>query len=295
MRILIVDDEPLARRHLRALLGDCNDPAHPFTVDEAATASQALARLCGPGADLVLLDIQMPGTSGMTLAHTLRTLPAPPAVVFVTAHAAYATRAFDLDACDYLSKPVRLQRLQQALAKVRRQRHLPPTDPAPPLLTAAPLPASTPPRPPAPLPPAPLPVNIPAATSATLGPTLTLRDRGREECVPISHIAWCRAEQKYVTIRTPVRSYVVDHSLHELEHSYPGQLLRIHRNALVNPAHISALHRHHGPATTGAEDGDYWAIHLHSVPERLPVSRRQLPAVRAALAHRSGAPPHPDT
>jgi len=130
MNILIVDDEALARSRLRTLLDDCRD-AMPTTVTEAASASEALARLSPNGGhafDLVLLDIHMPGQDGLALAHAMQALAHPPAVVFVTAHADHAVRAFELDAVDYLTKPVRpgvlLARVAAQLARhnaARRQ------------------------------------------------------------------------------------------------------------------------------------------------------------------------------
>ena len=180
MNILIVDDEALARSRLRTLLADCAQaqPAQRMTVAEAANAGETMA-LLGPtggrGFDLVLLDIHMPGQDGLALAHTLQTLPQPPAVVFVTAHADHAVSAFELDATDYLTKPVRRERLQQALAKVQR---------------------ST--RPPAPT----------QAPSVPEGETLLIQDRGRTERLPLAEVLYFKAEQKYVTVRTATRSYI---------------------------------------------------------------------------------------
>ncbi|KAB7553083.1 response regulator, partial [Verminephrobacter sp. Larva24] len=121
MNILIVDDEALARSRLRSLLSDCVGSAdiRRGTVAEAANAAETMALLTPTGGrafDLVLLDIHMPGQDGLTLAHALRTLPLPPSVVFVTAHTSHAISAFELDAVDYLTKPVRRERLLQALA-----------------------------------------------------------------------------------------------------------------------------------------------------------------------------------
>ena len=121
-KVLVVDDEPLARSRLRTLLGDCTSPA--VSLDgEAANATQAMALLSHHVFDVALLDIHMPGADGMTLAKTLRDLPNAPAVVFVTAHAEHAVQAFELEAVDYLTKPVRLERLMASLQKIERIVH----------------------------------------------------------------------------------------------------------------------------------------------------------------------------
>ena len=130
MNILIVDDEALARSRLRTLLSDCADTQR-ISVAEAANAGEALAQLGPTGGrafDLVLLDIHMPGQDGLSLAHALQALPQPPAVVFVTAHADHAVSAFELDAVDYLTKPVRRERLQQIQHCVMRDASVAPDE-----------------------------------------------------------------------------------------------------------------------------------------------------------------------
>ena len=246
MHILIVDDEALARSRLRTLLGDC-DARHQ--VMEAAHAGEALARrgICGGRAvDLVLLDIHMPGQDGLALAHQIQGLPHPPAIVFVTAHADHALSAFELDAVDYLTKPVRLQRLQQALAKVQRT----------------------------------LGQGAPAqAVQPAEGEALLIQERGRTERVPLAEVLYLRAEQKYVTVRTATRSFVVDDALSELEARHAAHFLRVHRSTLVARRAMRALERHYD-----ADEGEGWAVRLHGLTEPLPVSRRQVAAVREALA-----------
>ena len=113
LRVLIVDDEALARSRLRRLLGECTAPAAEV-VGEAANATDALQWLGRERFDLALLDIHMPGADGLKLAQVLRSLPDAPRVVFVTAHAQHALQAFEVEAVDYLTKPVRLDRLQSA-------------------------------------------------------------------------------------------------------------------------------------------------------------------------------------
>ncbi|HQQ71021.1 MAG TPA: LytTR family DNA-binding domain-containing protein [Alicycliphilus sp.] len=246
MHILIVDDELLARSRLRTLLGDC-DARHAVT--EAAHAADAMAQLAtsgGRAVDLVLLDIHMPGQDGLALAQQIRRLPHPPAIVFVTAHADHALSAFELDAVDYLTKPVRLQRLQQALAKARR---------------AAGQPVATP-------------SHAPAE-----GEALLIQDRGRTERVPLADVLYLRAEQKYVTVRTLTRSFIMDGALSELEARHAAHLLRVHRSTLVARRAMRALERHYDEA-----EGEGWAVRLQGLAELLPVSRRQVAAVREALA-----------
>ena len=248
MNILIVDDEALARSRLRTLLSDCSD-IQRCTVAEASNAAETMALLGPTGGrayDLVLLDIHMPGQDGLALAHTLQTLPQPPAVVFVTAHADHAVSAFELDAVDYLTKPVRRERLQQALAKVQR--------------TSRPAWPS-------------------AVPSLPEGETLLIQDRGRTERLPLAEVLYFKAEQKYVTVRTTTRSYIMDGSLSELETKFAPRFLRIHRNALVARRAVRALEKHYDP-----EEGEGWAVRLQGSTELLAVSRRQVAAVREELA-----------
>src|SRR5689334_4730579 len=129
LRVLIVDDEELARLRLRGLVND-NPQPRAEVVGEAGNAAQALVCLAAErGCDVVLLDIQMPGRDGMQLAAELRAMAQPPAVVFVTAHAEHALRAFELDAIDYLTKPVKRDRLQAALQRAVQRLNRPAAQP----------------------------------------------------------------------------------------------------------------------------------------------------------------------
>ncbi|TFZ04184.1 response regulator transcription factor [Ramlibacter humi] len=242
MQVLVVDDESLARSRLRSLLGDCRAPA-AVAAGEAANATEAMEALRRGIYDAVLLDVRMPGADGLALAHALRGMLRPPAVVFVTAHAEHAVAAFDLEAADYLTKPVRLERLQIALQKVER------------LLAG----------------------RRPAAGDTP--DTLVIQDRGRTERVPLSEVLYFKAELKYITVRTASRSYILDASLSELEERHAAQFLRVHRNALVARRAVRALEKHDDP-----EEGEGWAVRLNGIDELLQVSRRQLTAVREALA-----------
>jgi two-component system response regulator AlgR len=243
LQVLIVDDEPLARARLRTLLGDCDSPSATAAA-EAGNAQEALEKLTRTRFDAVLLDVHMPGADGLTLAQELRALPQPPAIVFVTAHAEHAVQAFELDAVDYLTKPVRQQRLQDALRKA--ERHL---------------------------------QSRPAAAQEPTPDVLLIQDRGRCERVPLAEVMYLKAELKYITVRTPDRSYILDASLSELEERHQAHFLRVHRNALVARRAVRALEKHFDP-----QEGEGWAVRLNGIDELLAVSRRQLGAVREALS-----------
>jgi two-component system, LytTR family, response regulator AlgR len=244
LRVLLVDDESLARSRLTTLLGDCTAPGAVVSA-EAADAKQAMNALRLGTFDVVLLDIRMPGIDGITLAQTIAAMTQPPAVVFVTAHSEHAVKAFELEAIDYLTKPVRLERLQQTLQKV--ERHL--------------------------------------QAGKGLDPDLAdevliIQDRGRTERVPLSEVLYLKAELKYITVRTALRSYILDGSLSELEERHAHWFMRIHRNALIARRAVRALERHFD-----AEEGEGWAVRLNGLDELLAVSRRQLSAVRDALTN----------
>ncbi len=243
LRVLLVDDEALARLRLRSLVEALDEPA-ATVVAEAADANEALALLQQHEVDAVLLDIRMPGRSGLQLADALRRQPVPPAVIFVTAHAEHALAAFDLEATDYLTKPVRRDRLQTALQRVAQRR------------TAA----------------------------ADAVPVLVVSDRGRVLRLPLAEVLYLRAEQKYVTLRTAAHSYVLDDALADLEQRLGPGFIRIHRSTLVACRAVRELERRAAADGAGDEGAESWAVRVAPTDEWLPVSRRQLAAVREALA-----------
>jgi two-component system, LytTR family, response regulator AlgR len=266
VRVFIVDDEEPARMRLASLIAGMSAGLSARVVGEAANAGAALAWLNRNVCDVVLLDIAMPGLDGMALAARLREqsswAEAAPQVVFVTAHAEHALRAFEVEALDYLTKPVRRERLQAALERAaqrlgaQRRPHGQPASPAEP----------------------------------ADGAVISVMDRGALLRVPLVEVLYLKAEMKYVGVRTATHLHLLDASLADLEQRWPDRFVRIHRNALVAIHAIRALERVEGLAGArdagdelGPETGPTWAVRVALVDECLAVSRRQLPGVREAL------------
>jgi two-component system, LytTR family, response regulator AlgR len=254
MRIFIVDDEAPARERLKELLQDIAGDLPTTVVGEARNGLEALEHLPSSDTQVLLLDIRMPGMDGMELARHMAALETPPAVIFVTAHDKHAIEAFELNALDYLLKPVRAARLAAALKKAAS--HRPPTREQ--LARAAGAPREY----------------------------LSVAERHRIVLVPVRDIVFFRAEQKYVTVRTREREHLVEESLVALEKEFcaddgSGPFVRIHRNCLVARKAIRGFER-----SGGGEDEAHWQVVVDGLTERLPVSRRQWPTVRELVAER---------
>ena len=243
LRVLIVDDEAPARRRLRELLDDCTAALPLSIVGEAQHGREALDLLQTAPAELVLTDIHMPEMDGIELARHLLKLAHPPVVIFTTAFHEHALQAFDVNAIDYLVKPVRVQRLLSALQKVPRLRPVGADRLA----------------------------NLPSSARRFLSVT----ERSRVVLVPIEDVVYLKAELKYITIRTREREFLLEESLTRLENEFGGRFMRVHRNCLVAREHIRGFERR------VANDGDaHWEVLLNGVAETLPVSRRQQFVVR---------------
>ena len=245
MNVLIADDEAPARERLRHLL-DAIGP--PYTaIGEAENGVEVLHLCAETKPDLVLLDIRMPGMDGIEAAQALPQLDEAPAVIFVTAYDEHALQAFDANAIDYLLKPIRQARLEQALEKVslfsqaRRQQQL---------HRSLPL-SRQQPR---------------THICATAG--------GKLLVIPVAQVRYCRADQKYVAIRTDRQELLVDESLKALAREFSQQFIRVHRNALVAVAYIEALEK----AANGRVH-----VKLQGLAEPVEVSRRHLSSLRAIL------------
>ncbi len=243
LRVLIVDDESPARRRLRELLDDCTGALPLAVVGEAASGREAMDILHTVTADLVLSDIHMPEMDGLELARHLLKLPQPPVVIFTTAYNEHALQAFDVNAIDYLMKPVRVQRLLGALQKVPRLK----------------------------------PVSVAKLDElpANARRFLSVTERSRVVLVPVEEIVYLKAELKYITIRTAQREYLLEESLTRLEDEFGPRFVRVHRNCLVARDFVRGFER-----CVGDEGDAHWEVVLKGVPETLPVSRRQQFVVR---------------
>jgi two-component system, LytTR family, response regulator AlgR len=240
--VMIVDDEAPARRRLRELIADCAGEMPLTVAGEAANGRAALEFLSEQAVDVALLDIRMPDMDGIELARHINKLERPPAVIFTTAYDAYALRAFEVHAVDYLLKPIRASRLREALVRARTA--LRPSD------------------------------ETLAALTPRARAYLSASERGRVNLVPIADVIYLRAELKYITVRTAEREYLIEESLTRLEEEFGERMVRVHRNCLVAKAAIRGFERE-------ADEGEArWVVLLKSCDERIPVSRRQQHVIR---------------
>jgi len=243
VKILIADDEAPARTRLRRLVEEID--GHDI-VGEAANGREALLLSDKTQPDVLLLDIRMPGMDGLEAARHVATLENPPAVIFTTAYGDHALEAFAAHALDYLLKPIRKERLAQALTHVRK-------------LNRAQSAALS---------------NVETAQARS---HICARVRGALQLVPVGEIVYFLADQKYVTVRYSEGSVLIEESLKALETEFAAAFTRIHRNALVAAAHIVGLER---------DDDGHVHVRLRGVTERLEVSRRHAAELRQRLVRR---------
>jgi two-component system response regulator AlgR len=231
-RILIVDDEAPARERLRRLVGEFEDFE---VIGEAGNGAEALERCADVDPDIVLLDVRMPGMSGLEAARHLTALEDPPAVIFTTAYDEYALEAFETQAVGYLLKPVRREKLARALRHAGRV---------------------SPPR------------------LAKLADAAQLSKRREQICarlgeqlrlIPVENIHYFLAGQKYVTVRHRGGRDLIDEPLKSLGEEFSPDFVRIHRNALVAESHISAVER--------TDDSQHF-VRIRECGDVLQVSRR---------------------
>ena len=208
MKILIVDDEPLARSRLQDLLGDIGNHQ---VVGEASNGRAAIEQAQQLAPDIVLLDINMPEMSGLEAAIHLSQMKHAPAVIFTTAYSEHALEAFDANAIDYLLKPIRRSRLEQALNKVQ------------------PLQRSQ--------------LDKTAADQQTSRSHISAHQRGSIKLIPIEDIYYFHSDSKYVAVHHKEGEVLIDDSLKSLEQEFSVHFTRIHRNSLVANSSIEALEK----------------------------------------------------
>ncbi len=257
-RILIVDDEAPARRRLRDVLDDCREH-FPLTIaDEAANGVEAIDVINRGGIDIVLTDIRMPIMDGIEVARHVAKMASPPKLIFVTAFDQYAVKAFELNAIDYLLKPIRQERLLSALGKAMAIK--------------------------------PAVADAIAEGAQARRRHLSIQERGRIILVPLEDVLYLKAELKYVTVRTAQKEFLLEESLTKLEDEFADMFTRIHRNTLVATQAVAGFEK----VTDGARDGEdghlnadraegggaHWVVIIKGIPEKLAVSRRQQHVVK---------------
>lgn len=231
LRVLIVDDEPPARERLGQLLAEI--PGAQL-IGEAATGAEALELAARLAPDVVLLDVRMPGLDGIETARHLGVLDEPPAVIFTTAYDQYAVNAFETRAVGYLLKPVRRDKLAAALAQADR-------------LTRPQL------------------QRLAAAAGAPRRTHIAVRRREQVRVIPLEDILYFQADQKYTTVRHLQGEDLIEEPLRALEEELGERFVRIHRNTLINAAHVQGIERD--------AEGRY-GVRLRGCAAALAVSRR---------------------
>ena len=271
LKILFADDEAPARNRLRELL---NDIENIEIVAEASNGKEAVELAEKTKPNIMLLDIRMPLMDGIEAAQHAQKLEPKPHIIFTTAFDAYAMKAFDINAIDYLLKPIRLERLQTAIDKAQA------------------------------LMPKQLAAIIPLQKMRS---HLSIHERGRVLLVPIENVIYLRAELKYVTVRTLEREFLIEDSLTTLETEFGERFIRLHRNCLVAINFIAGYEKRGfnnyldsgktSESTTqlpnqqvNATDGLtietprdlHWVAVLKGIPDVIIVSRRQQHIIRKA-------------
>lgn len=204
LNILIVDDEPLASNRLRAL---CHRIGVSGSLRTADSGKAAMANIADKCPDVILLDIDMPGLSGIDIAHHCRQLEQSPHIVFTTAHSGYAVQAFRLDATDYLLKPVKQTLLQEALERVISKRRA-------------------------------------DGTEIAGDHSLWVRDGSTSLQIRSADIERIEAERDYMRLCLPGRSYLIHEPMQSLVNKLPAEIfVRVHRSAIVRRDLIKDIRR----------------------------------------------------
>jgi two-component system response regulator AlgR len=241
-RIVIVDDEPLARERLAQMVEGL--PGYRV-LESCASAQAAMDVITRKEPDVVLLDISMPGMTGMELSRYIMGLEHCPAIIFCTAHDEHALAAFDTGAVGYLLKPVREGKLLESLESARRVNRM---------------------------------------QMKSLQETSTPRQEIKNFCieshrgtelVPLSAVSHLVADQKYITLFHDKGTSLLETSLKAVEEEYPDYFVRVHRNTLASVERIAGIRR--------SSDGDAHLV-LHGSSHSPKISRRHLKEIKQLLA-----------
>ncbi|MCF6324831.1 MAG: LytTR family DNA-binding domain-containing protein [Gammaproteobacteria bacterium] len=241
MNILITDDEPLARERLRSLIDEFDEGN---VIGEASNGKETLQQCQHLQPDIVLLDIRMPEMDGVEAALHLANLERPPAVIFTTAYGDHALAAFEAHAVDYLLKPIRKARLQEALQKAQQLNR----------------------------------AQLQSLQQADEPPAMrthiSARVRETIQLIPVEEILYFRADHKYVTVRHLHGEVLIEEPLKALEQEFASLSLRIHRNTLIFKKQLAGI---------GKDDQGHPQLLLRDCDDPLAISRRHLSEIKNLL------------
>lgn len=243
MDVLIVDDEALARQRLVRMVEKIDGFS---VVAEADGAEEAMVAITAHDPDIVLLDIQMPGRDGLSLARDIAALEDPPAIIFCTAYDQYALDAFGTNAVGYLLKPVKAEQLLQVLEKATKLNKI--------QRVAA--------------------QKKSAPKKENQRTQISAKTRRGVELIPVEDVRYFLADHKYVTVYHRNGEHLLDETLKELEEEFAGRFVRVHRNSLVSIKHIEALER--------TAQGQY-QVRLADIETRPVISRRHVSDLKDLL------------
>ena len=241
MKLLIADDEKLARLRLKSLIAEIDGDFQ--VVAEATNGLEALQKWKETQADVLLLDIRMPEMDGLDVAREIVKYSFSIAVIFTTAYSEHALQAFDANAIDYLLKPVRKERLINALNKAQTFNQSKWQ-------------------------------GMQSLTEGKIRSHICVQVQGDMHLIAVKDILYFQADQKYVTIKTLEKDYLLDGSLKSLEQEFSTLFIRVHRNALASLMHIECLQK---------KPDSQLMLKFLGLSEPLLVSRRLAPTIRSCL------------
>ena len=208
MKILVVDDEPLAQQRLKLLLTEFDSVSEVLTANNGLQAIE-VCQLSKP--DVILMDIRMPAMDGLEAADHISQMDESPAIIFTTAYDEYALEAFNVNAVDYLLKPVRREKLEEAIHKASS-------------LNQAQL-------------------STIKSEQSTGRSHISTKISGNIKLIPVPDIVYFQADQKYVTVKHVNGETIIEDTLKMLEAEFPNTFIRVHRNALIATSFINGLYR----------------------------------------------------